>query len=179
MNIRLVPYCEIDGIRSFSDSEIAELYDRMEMDGIAETVFYDRSVQSRAGFVVLMRKPDTWLYVIMAQGGEGTPEKLGIVWLNRIEFKRAYLNFCLFSNAWGKKSVEIGKEAVGRLISMKDGKDGYLFDVFYGITPMVNTGAIKYAEACGGRAICNLPCGSWNGAEKANEAGVFIQYLRG
>jgi len=179
MDIRLVPYCEIDGIRSFSDSEIAELYDRMEKDGSAEAVFYDRSVQNRSGFVALMRSPGTYLYVIIAEDVVGVTDMIGIVWLNRVERKRAFMHFCPFSNVWGEKSVEMGKETVRRLINMKAGKGEYLFDVFYGIVPVANARAIKYAEACGGKVICSLPCGSWNGAEKANEPGVFIQYLRG
>ena len=178
MDIQLVPYCEIDGIRSFSDSEIAELYDRMEKDGTAEMVFYDRGVQSRTGFVALMRRPGTYLYIVVPRSAEGVTEPLAIVWLTQVESKRAYMHFCLFSNAWGESSVEIGKATVVRLINMKDGKDQYLFDVFYGITPMVNTDAIRYAEFCGGKVVFSLPCGVWNGAKKANETGIFIQYLR-
>lgn len=179
MEIRLVPYCEIDGIRSFSDSEIAELYDRMEHDGTAGTVFYCGSVKNRSGFVVKMKEPGTYLYVIMRRGDpEGITEKLGIVWLNRIEYKRAYFHFCLFSNAWGKKSEEIGKDVVSELINMR-GRDGqYLFDCFLGIIPWANIEAVRYVRSCGARILCNVLCGSWNHKTLKNETGILFQYLR-
>jgi hypothetical protein len=179
MDIKLIPYCEVDGIRTFSDSEIAELYDRMEMDNTANTVFYDRAVTNRAGFVVLMKEPGTYLYVIMRDEIEGVVEKLGVVWLNRVKYRRAHLHFCLFSNAWGKGSVDIGRQVVERLINMKSGEGEYLFDAFFGIIPWVNTDAIRYVKECRARIICNLPCSSWNGVTKTNEAGILFQYLRG
>jgi len=175
-DIRLVPYCEIDGIRTYSDSEIAALYDRMEMDKTAKDVFYDGSVKNRAEFVAMAKKPGTYLYVVIEKGNPDA--QFGIVWLNRVEFKRAWFHFCFFSNVWGARGVEIGKAVISQLTNMKNNAGDFVIDSLLGVVPKANPKAINFVKRCGGILLCDLIYGSWNGNKNANETGTLFQYLR-
>jgi hypothetical protein len=176
MDIKLIPYCEIDGIRTFSDSEIAGIYDRIEKEGSAGMLFYDGCAKNRAEFVMIMKRPGTYLYIVVER--ENPEHQLGIIWLNRIEHRRAWLHYCFFAETWGTSALKIAKQGVEKLISLQDSKGEYLFDTFLGITPSSNRLSVRFNKMCGAIPLCNVPYGSWIDARKANETGVFFQYLR-
>jgi len=50
MKVDILTYCETDGIKTFRDSFIMGLYDRMVKDGTAKTVFYAGHVTTRDHF---------------------------------------------------------------------------------------------------------------------------------
>lgn len=83
----------------------------------------------------------------------------GFFWLNRLEGRFARLHFCTFDKPETMTRAEFGKEVLRQAISLND-DDGYLFDMFMGITPESNKAAVEFSIACGAKRACVLPYAS-------------------
>jgi len=173
MNLKIIPYTELDGIRSFRDSEIMSFYDRMVSDEIADLVFLEGTVKSREDFLRIMRYGNNLLYALY--NGE---ELCGLTWLNRFEHRSARLHFCFFGNAWGKLSRDLAKYALRKLIALQDTEGNYLWDVFIGLIPSFNKQAINFALDCGGVLVGEIPNAIWNDITKECEHGTYLYYVR-
>lgn len=172
MELKIFPYYENDGMRTFRDSDIMALYDRMVQDNTANTVFSTGDIKDRVDFLRYMRSPGTLLYLL-----EVDKELVAITWLNRREHKSAFNHFCVFSNFWGKDTVALGKATLTKLINMAD-QNGFVFDVFFGMVPASNERAIKFAQACGGVKLGTVPYGIYDGASGCQVDAVSIYYTR-
>lgn len=169
-SVQLVPYCQVDGVPTFSDSEILGFYDRMVEAGTAGTVFTDGKINNRNDWLKAMKSPENFLYVVYVD-----KDVVALVWLNRVEIKKARLHYSGFYKGWKKGSVQIGKEIM-RILIHKKVNDAYLFDMLTGLTPSSNKLAIKYMQLCGWKVIGELPYGTWNQSKQRNEPAV-ISYL--
>lgn len=171
MKIELLPYAEIDGISTMTNSFVMGLYDRMKEDGTADIVFYDGSVRDADGFLRKMRYENIALYAVYAD------QKLaGVVWLNGFEGRVARCHWCVFSPYWAKGSVEIGKASLRKILAIKERGGAYLYDMLLGILPSSNERAVRYCLKCGGRkagVVPNLVCMNGKSAE-----GTIIYYTR-
>lgn len=173
MKIDLIPYTSVDGIATFGDTFIKELYNRMVFDNTAGMVFYDGSVQSSDAFLRTMKFNQNALFILSVDD-----EISGIVWLNNFEQKSASFHFCFFSNIWGKDTALIGKKCFSILLDMKN-KDEYLFDLVTGIIPVRNKKAIKWAEEIGAGVVGKLPLGAWIHEEQRSEDAIIFYVERG
>lgn len=171
--ITLVPYCEVDGIRTFTDTEVLDLYDRMAINGTAKAVFSDGQILSREDWLETMKFPHNFMYVVFS--GD---KIVAAVWLNRVEMKKAHFNYCAFFNGWRMGSVKGGRMIMDTVMEMKS-KDGeYLFDVLMGVTPAVNTSAVKYMKLCGWIILGEVPLGVWNQEKQKSEPALISYYSR-
>ncbi len=107
MNLKIIPYTEVDGIKTFRDSDILDLYGRMVKDGTADTVFYEGTVSTREEFLASIKNRGTLLFILKVDD-----KIVGFTWLNRFENRTAHNHFVAFSEVWGKETVEIGKETL-------------------------------------------------------------------
>lgn len=171
-NLNIIPYVAVDGIMSFPNSRVMGFYDQMAKDGSAEDVFLTGDIRSREDFLRYMQRPGVMLYVLAI--GQ---DLVGVVWLDGIENKSAYMHFCAFSTIWGKVE-SVGKETIRRLINLhiKDGE--YAFDLFKGQVPSSNTRAINFAKRCGGKILGEIPQCLWNANKNKSESATFIYYTR-
>ncbi|WP_300456618.1 hypothetical protein [Desulfobacula sp.] len=173
MKITLLPYTEIDGIRTIPDSDMKKFYDRTVKDGTDKTVFYEGTISNRDEFLSVMKSPGVLFYVVMI----GT-EPVGFTWLNRFENHTARNHFCGFSEVWGQ-AVGIGKEVISTLIHMKDNDGKFIFDLFTGFIPGWNQYAIKFCLQCGAKSAGIIPNAIWNKEKQKSEDAFFIYYTRG
>ena len=169
--IEVIPYLEFDGIRTFRDSDIMELYTRMEKDGTAPTVFSDGAINNADEFLAIMKNGNNMLYVIFVDG-----ERSGVIWLNRFEARFARCHWCLFSNQWGEHSVEIGRYTLQTIIRDKAPDGSYFQDMLMGIIPSSNKRAIEYCEKCGGTIQGEIPFAALS--EGKSVSGTVIYYTR-
>jgi ribosomal protein L20 len=175
LNVKLMPYCEVDGIQTFRDSEILGFYDRMVKAGTAETVFTDGKINNREDWLRAMKSPENFLYVVY----DVDKEAVALFWLNRVEIKKARLHYSGFFKGWKKGSVKIGRQILEILMGKKNSdNDGYLFDMLTGLTPSSNKLAIKYMRLCGWKIIGELPFGTWNHKAQKSEPAVISYYTR-
>jgi len=163
----LVPYTATDGIPTFKDSFIKDIYDRMESEGLADTVFYDGSCQSADQFLSMMKHGMNRLFVIVL-----SYDISGVVWLNSFEARSAQFHFCFFNNLRGKKALEVGKDTVCELLYMENGSP--LFDVLIGIVPVANVSANRWCRMLDFNVLGVLPSGIYNArSEKSEPAKVY------
>jgi len=173
INVKLFPYCEVDGIKTFRDSEILGFYDRMAKAGTADIVFTDGKINNREDWLRAMKSPENFLYVVCV--GQ---ETVALVWLNRVETKKARFHYCGFFKCWKMGSVKIGRQILDILMSKKNPDGSYLFDMLTGLTPSSNKTAVKYMQLCGWKIIGELPFGTWNEKAKRSDPALVSYYAR-
>lgn len=171
-NLEIVPYIEIDGIRTFTDSDILSIYDRIIDEG-KEYVFKDGTVCDRFVFLETMKNGQTALYVIYYK-----KKLLGIMWLNRFEGRLARAHWCTFDGFSAKQKIQAGRYANEKIMDMKDTKGDYVFDLLLGYTPISNSQAIQFIRLCGGITGEAIPGLIWNSKEGESEPGVISYYSR-
>ena len=151
--VNIIPYIIFDGVPTFKDSDILNLWDRMVEDNTVNHVFQDGSIKTRNEFLKAMKSTENFLILIYWK------EELSmIMWANRFQGNFAQNNFCCFKNLWGKSKVIQECARTGT---------SYLFknlglDMLLGMTPKNNRLAIRAVRASGATIIGSLPCGHYN-----------------
>jgi len=174
-NVRLLPYTEINGIRTLRDSDIVALYEKIISDGMKDVVFSDGEIANAFDFLTAMKYGNNKLFVVLAD-----EEWAGVLWLNRFKSKTAHAHFCGFSSFWGKNTVDIGKKAINEVLHMKNGDNNeYLFDTLLGLIPVANIVAIKWVKKIGFIEVGVIPNGLWNEPMKHSEDGMLLCLTRG
>jgi len=171
--IKIIPYIEVNGMRTFSDSVIMGLFDRVKDESLYPVVFYEGTVTTREGFMMLMKEHLNHLYVL-------TRDKkiFGFVWLNRFEGRTAHLHFCTFRNSWGTGSnVMSAKKTLSCLMNLK-ADNGYFYDLLIGFLPVWNTHAIGFVKACGAKSSRIIPNAIYNMTSGESEPAEFIYLTR-
>jgi hypothetical protein len=164
----------IDGVPTFKDSAIMELFDRMEADGTIELVFFDGSVKTREEFLIKMKSVGTQLYMVFMKE-EKYPA--AFIWLDQFKHKTAHGHFCVFSSHWGD-AYKIGHEVLVRLVHLKDNNDRYIFDAIYGFTPVDNELAIKATTSAGMVVAGTLPNAYWYSSDDKSHDAVMTYFTR-
>ncbi len=161
-DVGVVPYCEIDGIRTFKNSEIMEFYERMVRDGTAPLVFHDGAITSSNDFLRMMKGPNAALYVAYYK-----EEACGVGWLTHFEPKArsCRAHFTAFSEVWKEDTVSIGREVFNQMLHMKADDGEFVFDVFLGLVPLFNVRVIKWLNKVGLVRVGEIPNALWNGKE--------------
>ena len=170
----ILPYTEVDGIRTVSDSDIKLLFERTQADGLDAIVFYEGTVTTPEQFLSMARS-DQCLFYILLEGAD----TVGYMWLNRFENHTARQHFCIFKEHWGR-SIDIGRFTLKKLMHIPDETrvGGYLFDLLTGFVPAWNKRAINFAVKCGGETHGVIPNAIWNHQAQKSEDAVFIYYTR-
>jgi len=166
----ILPYCEIDGVRTFTDSEIVDIYNRMKANDTVDGVFIDEQIVSADDFLRVMKYGENHLYLVLDDD-----RIVAFFWLNRFEGKTARLHFG-FLDLGRKDKVDIGKQCVEEVLALTDNMNEYVFDMLIGVTPISNKAACKYVQAVGLKKIGVLPFGVYNRFTRKSEAAM-IGYL--
>ena len=178
--IHVAPYHEINGMRTFTDSFIMLLYNRIHDEG-HDHVFKDGTIRDDLEFLDVMKHSNTLLYVLSVDTGSATgPELAGIVWLNRFENRTARMHWCTFRGTSIQDKIEMGRCTLDHLIHTGDiDNGGYLFDALIGYLPEKNKAALEFVKACGGHVGGRVPNLIWDAVNERSEPGIIIYYVRG
>lgn len=169
---RMSPYVEVDGVPSYKDSEILELYRRVVAEGCAH-VFRDRSITGEGAFLRMAKAPHTAFYVAYVRG-----ETAGCVWLNRFQARFAQANFFTFSQFWGQDALDLGRHCLRELITMRGDDGAFILDMLVGITPADNPLAVAFALKCGWKRRGLLPFGAYDAEAGASLPAVLTTVTR-
>jgi hypothetical protein len=161
------PYIKFDGIPTFRDSEITDLYRTMLEEGTADTVFCDGSVRCADDFLRQMKDDGNILLVALSKD-----IPIGIGWLNCFEKRTARAHFCMFS-----EGREIGFENIGRTLIEKAFSVNDL-DMLIGMIPATNEAAIKFSQKCGAVLVGYFPSGSYDIWENKYIGTAILYYQR-
>jgi len=171
--IKIIPYVEVNGMRTFSDSVIMGLFDQVESESLYQTVFYEGTVTTKKQFLDIMKGPSNQLYVLI-----GDKTIFGFVWLNRFEGRTAHLHFCGFKNGWGLgMNAVAAKRILSELMHLKS-DHGHFYDLLIGFMPSWNKYALGFVKACGAKSAGVIPNAIYNMTSGASEPAEFIYLTR-
>ena len=149
--ITLIPYVEIDGARTVSDSVVKEAFRKTVQDKTHTTVFYDGKIKTEDEFLDLMKDPKNLPVFVLVD------DKLsGYAWINSIADNHAFAHFNFFKETWGKCAEDIGKSLLDYWFSFP-GSNGPMFDVLIGMIPKFNTKANRFIERLGFVRVGEIP----------------------
>lgn len=172
MSFTILPYTEVDGIRTAADSDIKKLFNRTNEDGLLPVVFYEGTIKTACDFLAMAKSKAAFFYILI----DGT-ETVGYTWLNRFENHTARIHFCFFKEYWGK-AEDFAKYVLERFTNMTGKEGDILFDLLTGFVPEWNTHAIKFALRCGAHTHGVIPNAIYNKALGKSENAVFLYYLK-
>lgn len=96
-------------------------------------------------------------------------DKFALFWISGRQARTGMLNFTFAQRGGLAKKIESGRWLLDKLFNVC----GY--ESLVGLTPELNRGAIKYAEAIGGEVIAKFPGACYNGHRV--ETGVLTRFL--
>ena len=111
--IAIIPYIDTGEKWSLHDRVISSFWTQMVADGTVKRVFNEGEVTNESQFFRFMQNPRNTMFTIW------TDKPCAFAWLNAENWGAYWANFCVFSFAWGKLSVEIGKKMVDYWYNLK------------------------------------------------------------
>ena len=171
MKFYILPYIEIDGIRTLTNSQVMGIYDQMECDGSLRWVFFQGGIKSREDFLTLMKSDDHRFYAIVNESNT----IVAIFWMNSFEMKLARLHFNVFNHAWAHtdKIMKVGMEY---LYNLKDANNNTMFTRFLGILPTCNISAVKFLVRNGGTIVGTVPDLYWDHIGNKSVEGTILYF---
>ena len=150
--ITLVPYVEMNGVRTVSDEIIKDVFQQMKIEKTLETVFYSGEVKNEQDLLAILKNRNNLHVFVLVDGVVG-----GFAWINGLKSNYAYAHFCFFKKTWGEHTQEIGKKLIEYWFSIPDKNGEPLFDVLIGIVPAFNKSAINFIQKLGLITIGEIP----------------------
>jgi hypothetical protein len=170
----IVPYCEVDGIPTFRDSDVMGFYERIERDGFRDIVFAGGDIPSKEAFLREMKRPGAVMLFVVYVGDL----QAGIIWLTHFEAKTCRVHFTSFSESWGMDTVAIGREAIKQILYMTSADGCYVFDALLGLTQADNVRAIRWLEKVGLKKVGTIPNALWNANQQMSVPGTLMYLTR-
>ena len=172
-SMKIIHYYSNENGSAVPDGCVMTLFDRMEDEGTAETVFEDGTIRTREDFLRAM-KTGCRLHIIL----DDDDDPVAVVWLNGFEGKMARLHFCLFKKAWGVNSERVGRFAVSELLNLRFDNEP-IYDCLVGYIPDKNKAARMFFQKIGVKIVGNIPLGHWNATENKMEPCTIVYMDRG
>ena len=172
-NIFFMPYVKKDGIPTFCNSEIANMYHRAFDEGWGFQMFHDGSIRNVAHFVEYITGPG-----VMFWGVYYKAELMGFFYVNRIERTNAHLHFAFFKKWWGTtESIQAGRQALQLLLATEyDGKT--MFELILGVYPSWNKHVLAYVHRFGAHTVTEIPHLIWSEKKGKSVEGTIVSVTR-
>lgn len=168
---KLYPYCEIDGLNTFRDSEIKELYFRMISEG--DNIYIDNQITNGDDFLRHM-KYNAALYVAYYD-----EEPFGFVYLDEFTHKTARIHFYVNKEFHGTAAnAESCEQSIEIILDTKDNLGDFMYDVLIGVIPSSNKVAIKFVRKIGGELSGEIPGAMWNAKEQISVNCTVVYFRR-
>lgn len=171
MSFNIVPYVQVDGRWSFSDSFMKDVFNRLHDQGIVLYLFYGGEVKTDEDFLIFIKNGKNLAHIILDE----TQPAL-IAWLNNFGRNYAYIHYAMFKEYWGKSTRELGYMALQYWFDFKkDGKP--LFDILLGGTPSNNRMATRFLRKMNMTILGNIPGIAWD-AYKNEYSDLIVSYIK-
>jgi len=139
-----------DGRQRVSDEVLGDVWRRVVEEGKVETTFYAGGVNTPAEFLAFLRQPHVVASLACART-DGHPLALG--WLTHAGDHSAFAHFCVI----GPFRRSAGEAMVSHWKDFTDATGAPLVDMLLGITPEINTGALRLARIIGFKTVGTIP----------------------
>jgi len=173
MGYDILPFMYIDGVPTFTDSEIMALYDQMETEGFANDVFGQGDANNRDEFLDLVKSKHN---IFHAGFSREDGSCLGMFWVNRFEMKTARMHFFIFKAA-RCFSDQLIKSAAEHIYSLEDNGEP-LFTMLVGVVKSTMVHVINYICRNGGVVVGEIPDYYWDALSSKPTAATIVYYPR-
>lgn len=150
---RLVGYRVVEGVPTFTDSQLAKLFERAKAERLLPLVMYNMSPDMTAPtFVRFCKDAGRILWLVFYES-----KLAGWVWLDDFANRTARSHFCFFR--WlseGRLTEEVGREAFQQLFKMKF-RGGTSLQVIRAEMPGFNRPALWFLEKLGLKVVGEIP----------------------
>jgi len=144
--VHLVPYTEINGIRTFSDTFILSILERMYDEGTYFTYFFGEPDYNPQRILQQLKYEQKAMSYILIYDDD----LVGVIALDKLQFHHAFGHCFMFKKWWGTQElVDITKTAVNTLLEM--------YAVIAGIPPVINKHGINFLRKLGFKEQCTIP----------------------
>jgi len=137
----LLPYVEIDGCRTFTDTFIKGLYAKMDKDGDIQEAFLDGTMQSPQDLVDRFKRDDHKFFIV--PGGD---QVKALIWLSDFRQATAYAHFWVAKEFRGTDAVQIANDFLYEMLYMEDKTNRYVFDIIFAYVSEENKGVVSLLE---------------------------------
>lgn len=145
----LIPFVQLNGEWTIPDDVLANLFFRIEADGLVEGVFFDGSIHDWRTFIQAVKSPQN---ICIFFFHENIP--MAFAWLNGLARHTAFAHFCVLRHAWGAHADEMGKMALNYWMSW-DGEAK--IQTIMGTIPTQNRRALAYVRRIGFERCGTIP----------------------
>ena len=149
--LTVYPFSEVDGNWTISDAELNYVFMKMQDQKLVDMVFSQDRVENVYQFIALMKAKRNIVQFVW----DGK-DVIAVTWINSIGDNFAFGHFCVFKEAWGKRSEEIGALIKNYWFGLENnGK--YVLDVIIGMMPTKNRIADNFVQRVGWIKIGVIP----------------------
>ena len=172
--MKIVPYVNMGGAYSVSDSGMAAIFEKMQKLNLVKLVFSGGEVRTVERFLKFVKNYRNVIHLII----DDNYNVLQIAWLNRWGYNHAFCHTCMFPEIWGTRTIEAGTMALKYWFGFEqDGKP--LLDVILSKTSIKNKLINKYLERIGFHDLGIVPGISKDFYSGENQDAVFKYIQRG
>ena len=165
----MIPYIRYDGVPTFKDSDIIELWNRMEQDGTIKAAMFDGSIVDAEDFLRRANTPGNFLVLVYWED-----ELMGIGWCNTFQGNFCQGHWCTFKHIWGNRTAI--RECL--TFGMNYILNSLGLDMILCIIPKRNAAAIRTSIGAGCKLQGELPHGCFNAETGKSETSVFLTYTK-
>lgn len=149
----LVPYVELDGTRTLTNSQVMAGFHGLQSDGTLDTVFPGGEILEPDDFLHFAKHGGWAMTFIYAED-----RLAGFAWLSHQQRGWALGNFALLKTVWGARAIEIGEMVLNLWFHMEHGGE-MLWQTIGGVTPSANRRAIAFIRRLGFTLVGEIPVG--------------------
>ena len=139
-----------DGRQRVSEDMLRDVWRRVVEEGRVETTFYAGGINTPAEFLAFLRQPHVMASLACTRA-DGRPLALG--WLTHAGDHSAFAHFCVI----GPFRRSAGKAMLSHWKNLIDATGAPLVDMLLGITPEINTRALRLARIMGFETVGTIP----------------------
>ena len=151
--MNLIPYVQVDGRWSLTDTCMKALFEKMREHDLIKVVFSSGTVGSAEDFLGLAKNPMNTVHTVWNDNGIC----LAVIWLNNYGFNHAFGHFCIYPEAWGKHTDEIGKLTLDYWFGFEKEDGSPMLDVILGKISAENQHALSFLQRIGMKVVGVIP----------------------
>lgn len=173
-DFKMTLYGHWDGIPSMRDSDILNLYYKMEDQDLVDKVFIDGSINNADEFMRIMTDQTKVLFFTLNY----KDNIAGVIWLNRQQNHKFQIHFLFFKEWHGTiEIVEMGKAVLDYVLNTINIPNSFV-DVVIGYIPVLNRAANMYMHKIGAIKVGIIPNSKYNASKQKSEDAVMYYATR-
>lgn len=161
--IEVIPYIEINGTRSFPDTFMVSLFNRMKEDGNLEKTFIHGFPNTQYEFLLWAKNPLNKLFVALEN-----KDPIILAWITDTIGKRGTVHFSSFNGIFARKKIRAAQKILQLLFKH------YL--VLIGLIPAAYEDTKHFSKMLGFKEVGEIPNFVYFFRREAHEP-VSVQYI--